>query len=41
MSWQYYTIDSHTLTEKMSAWEPNANKALTRTPMYRKAVPFT
>ena len=41
MSWQYYTMDSHTLKDKMSAWAPNADKALTRVPMYRKALPFT
>ena len=29
MSWQYYTTDSHTLRDKMSAWAPNANKELT------------
>ena len=33
MSWQYYTIDSHTLKDKTLAWAPNANKALTRVPM--------
>ena len=29
MSWQYYTMESHTLKEKTSAWAPNENKALT------------
>ena len=25
----------------LTAWVPNAKKDLTRTPMYRKALPFT
>ena len=33
--------DSQTLKEKCQAWEPNAIKDLTRTPMYGKALPFT
>ena len=40
MSWQYYTTESHTLKEKNSAWAPNENKALTRVPMYGKALPL-
>ena len=40
MSWEYYRMDSHTLKEKMSAWSPNANRALTRVPMYGKALPL-
>ena len=40
MSWQYYTMDSHTLKEKTSAWAPNANKVLTRVPMEGKALPL-
>ena len=40
MSWQYYTMDSHTLKEKMSAWTPKADKALTRVPMSGEALPL-
>ena len=29
MSWKYYTMDSHTLKDKMPAWTPNVDKALT------------